>query len=91
MEHTFRVNFFGYFYLAKAAVPRMKRGSCIINTGSITGLVGEKTLLDYSATKGAIHAFTKALAAGWSRRGSAERGGPRSGVDAAEPPVGEEG
>src|SRR4051812_3380151 len=62
LERTFRTNFFGYFYLAKAAVPRMKKGSCIVNTGSITGLEGEKTLLDYSATKGAIHAFTKSLA-----------------------------
>jgi NAD(P)-dependent dehydrogenase (short-subunit alcohol dehydrogenase family) len=62
LERTFRTNFFGYFYMAKAAVPRMKKGSCIINTGSITGLEGEKTLLDYSATKGAIHAFTKSLA-----------------------------
>jgi NAD(P)-dependent dehydrogenase (short-subunit alcohol dehydrogenase family) len=62
LDRTFRTNFYGYFYLAKAAVPRMKRGACIINTGSITGLEGEKTLLDYSATKGAIHAFTKSLA-----------------------------
>src|SRR2546423_3122459 len=62
LERTFRTNFFGYFYLAKAAVARMKKGACIINTGSITGLEGEKTLLDYSATKGAIHAFTKSLA-----------------------------
>jgi NAD(P)-dependent dehydrogenase (short-subunit alcohol dehydrogenase family) len=62
LERTFRTNFFGYFYLAKAAIRRMKKGSCIINTGSITGLEGEKTLLDYSATKGAIHAFTKSLA-----------------------------
>ena len=62
LERTFRTNFFGYFYMAKAAVARMKKGSCIINTGSITGLEGEKTLIDYSATKGAIHAFTKALA-----------------------------
>ncbi|MFL5487219.1 MAG: SDR family oxidoreductase [Gemmatimonadaceae bacterium] len=62
LERTFRTNFFGYFYLAKAAIKRMKKGSCIINTGSITGLEGEKTLLDYSATKGAIHAFTKSLA-----------------------------
>ncbi|MFL5544477.1 MAG: SDR family oxidoreductase [Gemmatimonadaceae bacterium] len=62
LERTFRTNFFGYFYLAKAAVKKMKKGSCIINTGSITGLEGEKTLLDYSATKGAIHAFTKSLA-----------------------------
>ncbi|HST08239.1 MAG TPA: SDR family oxidoreductase [Gemmatimonadaceae bacterium] len=62
LERTFRTNFFGYFYMAKAAVARMKKGSCIVNTGSITGLEGEKTLIDYSATKGAIHAFTKSLA-----------------------------
>jgi NAD(P)-dependent dehydrogenase (short-subunit alcohol dehydrogenase family) len=62
LDRTFRTNFYGYFFLTKAAVPRMKKGSCIINTGSITGLEGEKTLLDYSATKGAIHAFTKSLA-----------------------------
>ncbi|HEY4735675.1 MAG TPA: SDR family oxidoreductase [Gemmatimonadaceae bacterium] len=62
MERTFRTNFFGYFYMAKAALKRMKKGAAIINTGSITGLEGEKTLLDYSATKGAIHAFTKSLA-----------------------------
>jgi NAD(P)-dependent dehydrogenase (short-subunit alcohol dehydrogenase family) len=62
LERTFRTNFFGYFYLAKAALKRMKRGACIINTGSITGLEGEKTLIDYASTKGAIHAFTKSLA-----------------------------
>jgi NAD(P)-dependent dehydrogenase (short-subunit alcohol dehydrogenase family) len=62
LDRTFRTNFYGYFFLTKAAVPRMKKGSCIVNTGSITGLEGEKTLLDYSATKGAIHAFTKSLA-----------------------------
>ena len=59
---TFRTNIYGYFYLTKAAVPWMKRGAAIINTGSITGLQGSKDLLDYSATKGAIHAFTKSLA-----------------------------
>lgn len=62
LDRTFRTNFYAYFWLAKAAIPRMKKGSCIINTGSITGLEGEKTLIDYSATKGAIHAFTKSLA-----------------------------
>lgn len=62
LERTFRTNFFGYFYLAKAALRRMKKGGCIINTGSITGLEGEKTLIDYASTKGAIHAFTKSLA-----------------------------
>ena len=62
LDRTFRTNFYAYFWLAKAAIPKMKKGSCIINTGSVTGLEGEKTLLDYSATKGAIHAFTKSLA-----------------------------
>jgi NAD(P)-dependent dehydrogenase (short-subunit alcohol dehydrogenase family) len=61
-DRTFRTNIYGYFYMAKAALARMKRGACIINTGSITGLEGSKELLDYSATKGAIHAFTKSLA-----------------------------
>jgi NAD(P)-dependent dehydrogenase (short-subunit alcohol dehydrogenase family) len=61
-DRTFRTNIYGYFHMAKAALARMKRGACIINTGSITGLEGSKELLDYSATKGAIHAFTKSLA-----------------------------
>jgi NAD(P)-dependent dehydrogenase (short-subunit alcohol dehydrogenase family) len=62
LEQTFRTNIFAYFYLARAAVPHLKPGACIINTGSITGLEGSEQLLDYSATKGAIHAFTKSLA-----------------------------
>jgi NAD(P)-dependent dehydrogenase (short-subunit alcohol dehydrogenase family) len=61
-EKTFRTNMFGYFFMAKAAIPHLKPGSAIINTGSITGLQGSQQLLDYSATKGAIHAFTKSLA-----------------------------
>jgi NAD(P)-dependent dehydrogenase (short-subunit alcohol dehydrogenase family) len=61
-DKTFKTNIYGYFYLTKFALPRMKRGAAIINTGSITGLEGHKELLDYSATKGAIHAFTKSLA-----------------------------
>jgi NAD(P)-dependent dehydrogenase (short-subunit alcohol dehydrogenase family) len=61
-DHTFRTNIYGYFYMAKAALSHLKEGSTIINTGSITGLEGSKQLLDYSATKGAIHAFTKSLA-----------------------------
>lgn len=61
-EKTFRTNIFGYFYMAKAAIPHLNPGSAIVNTGSITGLEGSKQLLDYSATKGAIHAFTKSLA-----------------------------
>jgi NAD(P)-dependent dehydrogenase (short-subunit alcohol dehydrogenase family) len=62
LERTFTTNIFGYFYMARAAVRHMQSGSAIVNTGSITGLQGSGQLLDYSATKGAIHAFTKSLA-----------------------------
>lgn len=62
MEHTFRVNIFGYMRVTRAALRHLKEGAAIVNTGSITGLEGSKDLLDYSATKGAIHAFTKSLA-----------------------------
>ncbi len=62
LEHTFRTNIFGYFYMARAALPHLASGAAIINTGSVTGLQGSKELLDYAATKGAIHAFTKSLA-----------------------------
>lgn len=61
-DETIRTNVYGYFHMAKAALPHLQRGSCIINTGSVTGLEGSAKLLDYSTTKGAIHAFTKALA-----------------------------
>ena len=61
-EETLHTNVLGYFHMAKAALPHLKRGSSIINTGSVTGLEGSQHLLDYSATKGAIHAFTKSLA-----------------------------
>jgi NAD(P)-dependent dehydrogenase (short-subunit alcohol dehydrogenase family) len=61
-ERTFRTNIFGYYYMARAAQKHLHEGGVIINTGSITGLEGSPKLLDYSATKGAIHAFTKSLA-----------------------------
>jgi NAD(P)-dependent dehydrogenase (short-subunit alcohol dehydrogenase family) len=61
-DRTFRTNIYGYFHMVKAALPHMREGSAIVNTGSITGLRGNKNLLDYSSTKGAIHAFTKSLA-----------------------------
>lgn len=60
--HTFRTNIDGYFHMTKAALPHLKPGGVIINTGSITGLEGSTELLDYASTKGAIHAFTKSLA-----------------------------
>ena len=63
LDETFRTNISGYFHMARAALPHLKEGSSIINTGSVTGLKGSKKLLDYSATKGAIHAFTMSLAA----------------------------
>ncbi|MES2787451.1 MAG: SDR family oxidoreductase [Pseudomonadota bacterium] len=69
LEMTFHTNIFGYFYMARAAIPHLKQGSCIINTGSVTGLKGSAQLLDYSATKGAIHAFTMSLASNLIDRG----------------------
>ncbi|MES2034983.1 MAG: SDR family oxidoreductase, partial [Pseudomonadota bacterium] len=60
-DETIRTNLYGYFHMAKAAVPHMKPGSAIVNTGSVTGIEGSKALVDYSMTKGGIHAFTRAL------------------------------
>ena len=61
-DTTFKTNIYGYFHMAKAALPHMGDGDAIVNTGSITGLEGSAHLLDYASTKGAIHAFTKSLA-----------------------------
>jgi NAD(P)-dependent dehydrogenase (short-subunit alcohol dehydrogenase family) len=62
IERTFRTNIFSFFYMAKHALGRMGKGGTIINTASITAYQGHKTLLDYSATKGAIVTFTRSLA-----------------------------
>jgi NAD(P)-dependent dehydrogenase (short-subunit alcohol dehydrogenase family) len=62
-DRTLKTNLYGYFYMARAAVPEMKPGSAIIMTGSVTALEGSKELLDYSMTKGGIHAFTRSLSA----------------------------
>ena len=69
LDMTMRTNVYGYVQMARAAVPHMKPGSSIVNTGSETGLFGQPNLLDYSTTKGAIHAFTKALATSLAPRG----------------------
>ena len=61
-DRTLKTNLYGYFYMAKAAVPEMKEGGAIVMTGSVTGLLGNSHLLDYSMTKGGIHAFTRSLA-----------------------------
>ena len=57
-----KTNLYGYFNMAKAVVPKMDNGDAIVMTGSVTGLLGNKDLLDYSLTKGGIHAFTRSLA-----------------------------
>jgi NAD(P)-dependent dehydrogenase (short-subunit alcohol dehydrogenase family) len=60
-DATLQTNLYGYFHMAKSVVPYMKPGSSIVNTGSVTGMLGNKDLLDYSMTKGGIHAFTRSL------------------------------
>ncbi|WP_028850615.1 SDR family oxidoreductase [Thermocrispum municipale] len=60
--HTFAVNMHSYFRVTAAALPHLKESSCVINSGSVNGLRGNKTLIDYSATKGAIIAWTRSMA-----------------------------
>jgi NAD(P)-dependent dehydrogenase (short-subunit alcohol dehydrogenase family) len=61
-RRTMETNVFGYFYMLKAALPYLHEGDAVINTSSILGLIGKEFLIDYSASKGAVNAFTKALA-----------------------------
>jgi len=61
LERTFRTNIFSYFFLTKAALPHLRKGSAIVNTTSVTAYRGSPALIDYSATKGAIVAFTRSL------------------------------
>jgi len=60
-DRTLKTNLYGYFYLVKAAVPHLKPGGSIVMTGSVTGIMGSENLLDYSMTKGGIHAFARSL------------------------------
>lgn len=62
LRRTFQTNIFGMFFLVQAARPHLKRGAAVINCTSVTGYKGSSHLLDYSATKGAITAFTRSLA-----------------------------
>jgi NAD(P)-dependent dehydrogenase (short-subunit alcohol dehydrogenase family) len=69
VERTFRSNVFAAFHLVRAALPHLGEGASIINTGSITGERGHSTLLDYAATKGALHAMTFSFAQALAGRG----------------------
>ena len=68
-DETLKTNLYGYFHMAQAAAAEMGPGSAIINTGSVTGIEGSKDLVDYSMTKGGIHAFTRALSGNLLPRG----------------------
>jgi NAD(P)-dependent dehydrogenase (short-subunit alcohol dehydrogenase family) len=68
-DQTVKTNLYGYFFMAQAAVPRLPHGGAIVNCGSVTAFQGSEQLLDYSMTKGGIHAFTKSLAAHLVPRG----------------------
>jgi NAD(P)-dependent dehydrogenase (short-subunit alcohol dehydrogenase family) len=68
-DQTLKTNLYGYFHMAKAAAPHLPEGGAIVNTGSVTGIEGAKELLDYSMTKGGIHAFTRSLAGSLLERG----------------------
>ena len=67
-RRTLETNIFGYFHMVKAVLPYLTENDTIVNTGSIVGLVGNPLLIDYCASKGAIHAFTKALALNLAKR-----------------------
>ncbi|CAN5822160.1 SDR family oxidoreductase [soil metagenome] len=62
LDRTFRTNVYSFFWCTKAALAHLPEGGSIINTGSINGLRGNKALIDYAATKGAVHAFTYSMA-----------------------------
>ena len=68
-DRTLKTNLYGYFNLVKAAVPHMKAGGSIVMTGSVTGIMGSEALLDYSMTKGGIHAFARSLGTHLAPRG----------------------
>ncbi|HEY5857913.1 MAG TPA: SDR family oxidoreductase [Aldersonia sp.] len=68
-RHTFAVNIDSFFHTSRAAVEHLTGGGCIINTSSVNGLRGNKSLIDYAATKGAVNALTYSLAQALQERG----------------------
>jgi NAD(P)-dependent dehydrogenase (short-subunit alcohol dehydrogenase family) len=69
VARTFETNIYAYIFMAQSALRHMKEGGVILNTGSVTAFEGHESLVDYAATKGAIHVFTKSLARVLSERG----------------------
>jgi len=69
LRRTFQTNIFAMFYLVQAALPHLKEGAAIVNCTSVTMYKGSEDLLDYSATKGAITAFTRSLSANLVKKG----------------------
>jgi Dehydrogenases with different specificities (related to short-chain alcohol dehydrogenases) len=69
LAKTFETNLFGYFYMTQAALPHLNEGASIVNTTSVTAYRGSPTLIDYSATKGAIVAFTRSLSGSLAEKG----------------------
>jgi len=66
---TIKTNLYGYFHMVQACLPHLGNGSSIVNSGSVTGLLGNSTIIDYSMTKGGIHSFTRALSGSLAARG----------------------
>jgi len=66
---TIKTNLYGYFHMVQACLPHMGNGAAIVNSGSVTGLLGNSTIIDYSMTKGGIHSFTRALSGSLAARG----------------------
>lgn len=66
---TIKTNLYGYFHMTQACLPYLTEGSAIVNSGSVTGLLGNSTIIDYTMTKGGIHSFTRALSGSLASRG----------------------
>ncbi len=66
---TVKTNLYGYFHMIQACLPFMGEGAAIVNSGSVTGLLGNSTIIDYSMTKGGIHSLTRALSGSLASRG----------------------